>query len=98
MIVSANGRKVGNDWKISIDEENFSIAQINHYFVKSLDEWNAKIRRHRLYSVDDRSGYYEMCDRNDVEDLSILRLADQTKIWMRKIGRRPGWLGFLRRT
>lgn len=88
-VVSATGNLVPNDWRIALDPANFAIAQVNHYFVKSAEEWDRKIRRHKGYSSDDREGYFERLDRNEVEDAAILIHRDATLAWMHRLARRP---------
>ncbi|MCJ2057258.1 glycosyltransferase family 92 protein [Methylobacterium sp. J-048] len=91
-VVSAKGARVPNDWCIKVDGANFEVAQINHYFVKSSEEWQAKIRRHYRYSSDDREGYFEKLDRNEVEDVTILAHLDETRAWIRRLARKPSRL------
>lgn len=88
-VVSASGKPVPNDWRVALDPANFAIAQVNHYFVKSAEEWDRKIKRHRGYSSDDREGYFERLDRNEVEDAAILAHRDATLAWMHRLARRP---------
>lgn len=89
-VFSASGSPVPNDWRIELEPENFAVAQVNHYFVKSTEEWDRKIRRHKGYSSDDREGYFKRLDRNEVEDATILAHLDATRAWMRRLERRPG--------
>jgi hypothetical protein len=84
-VVSASGLPVPNDWRIPLASANFAIAQVNHYFVKSVEEWDRKIARHRRYSTDDRDGYFEQLDRNEVEDISILTHLSATQVWMHQL-------------
>ncbi len=95
-VVSANGTPVPNEWRIRLDPANFAIAQVNHYFVKSAAEWERKIRRHRGYSSDEREGYFERLDRNEVADAAILAHRDATRAWMRHLERGPGLREWLR--
>lgn len=89
-VVSASGKPVPNIERVDLDPANFAIAQVNHYFVKSVEEWDRKIRRYKGYSSDDRDGYFERLDRNEVEDTTILDHRDATVAWMRRSERRPG--------
>lgn len=86
-VVSASGSPVPNDWRIPLDPAILAIAQVNHYFVKSAAEWDRKIRRHRRYSSDDRAGYFERLDRNEVADTAILTHRDATLAWIRRLAR-----------
>jgi hypothetical protein len=89
VVVSANGAPVPNDWRIPLDTNNFAVAQVNHYFVKSAEEWQRKVARHKGYSSDDRDGYFERLDHNDFEDGTILAHRDATLAWMDRLERKP---------
>ncbi len=89
LILSASGARLPNDWRAPLDPANFAIAQVNHYFVKSTEEWSTKIRRHKNYSSDNRDNYFERMDRNEVDEFSILIHLNATKAWMRRLERRP---------
>jgi glycosyltransferase involved in cell wall biosynthesis len=56
----------------------FDTIQINHYFVKSRDDWAKKIRR-GYHDGDRHESEFNGYDRNDVEDTRILRFRDATK-------------------
>jgi glycosyltransferase involved in cell wall biosynthesis len=53
---------------------DYSVAKINHYFTKSRQQWEAKLRRgypNAQRAIDEFELHY---DRNEVEDVSALRL------------------------
>ncbi|NEO52697.1 MAG: DUF563 domain-containing protein [Okeania sp. SIO3B5] len=67
---------------------NHSIIQINHYFTKSLEEWTLK----RLRGMADQAPEkvrpecsFDMHDRNETEDLSILKYLEETKKEIRNL-------------
>ncbi|MCL2927147.1 MAG: glycosyltransferase family 92 protein [Trichodesmium sp. MAG_R01] len=64
---------------------NHDIIQINHYFAKSLEEWNFKrargradMHRNNPKKIRDMS-FFETMDQNVEKDLKILDLLQQTK-------------------
>ena len=85
-IVSADGTSVDNGSQVTQTQENYEIAQINHYFVKSRAEWENKIRRGYTDGTVRDPGMFDAYDRNEVEDLTILRRLRSTQGWMRRIG------------
>jgi hypothetical protein len=86
-VCSANGNFVRDDeeWMLLVDERNFDVAQINHYFVKSREEWDRKVRRGYGWPVEDRTHGFRNYDFNDVEDLTLLRWKTATQHWIRQI-------------
>lgn len=61
------------------------IAQVNHYVLRSRDEFDAKLRRGRIseagtgaaaMSADDARGYFEAHDLNDEPDLAAFAMLD----------------------
>lgn len=98
---SADGSAVANDPQVPITAANFAIAQVNHYFVKSREEWERKIARGYAWKTVDKSGMLDEYDRNECEDTTILSRKAETERWMRIIGRSPGTVlraGFLEAT
>jgi|GEM_PF-1442675 len=64
---------------------NHDLIQINHYFTKSKAEWDLKRTRGKAdKKLDDPNRirpefFFEKGDKNDTEDLSILRFLEKTK-------------------
>lgn len=77
------------DWGLS-DEIELEVAQVNHYYTKTIAEYQAKKARGQggagenspevKYWYNDAS--FRDHNRNDVEDLAILRLRDKVKAEM----------------
>ena len=74
---------------IAKDEERYlaesdstSIAQINHYFCKSWQEFNWKINRGRATTVNEfrKTDDFEWSNRNDVLDLTATKIRDKNKL------------------
>lgn len=86
---SPDGSPVGNGPQIAVTEANAAIAQVNHYFVKSREEWQRKMARGYGWQTVDKSGMRDQYDRNECEDISILHRKAETERWMRIIGRSP---------
>lgn len=80
------------DWGIS-DKVEFDVAQVNHYYTKTLEEYQIKKRRGQggagdnnpevKYWYNDES--FHMHNRNDVEDLNILRIYDKVQSEMSEL-------------
>jgi glycosyltransferase involved in cell wall biosynthesis len=71
----------------------YEVCQINHYFLKSLEEWRAKMLRgypdQNLGVIDEARiiAEFRSFDRNDISDDSALLLADDTKLRIELISR-----------
>lgn len=90
-IVTASGRRVPNGPNIDIDARDFDIAQVNHYFVKSREEWEIKIgRRGYEWGTVRAAEMFDEYDRNEVEDRSILRHRDRTRRLAARLALPPG--------
>ena len=64
---------------ITAAQPDYEFMQVNHYFVKSLEQWQRKIQRG--YHDLERSGAeFAAYDRNEVEDAAALRFLPTTKI------------------
>ncbi len=89
-VCSADGTPVPPETHtvLPISESNFACAQINHYFVKSREEWDRKVRRGYSWVEEDRSlDRFKLCDTNDVEDTAILRLGPGIDRWVARLER-----------
>ena len=89
-VCSADGTLVPNETHtvLPIKESNFACAQINHYFVKSREEWDRKARRGYSWVEEDRGlDRFKLCDTNDVEDTSMLRLGPGMDRWVARLER-----------
>ena len=74
-------------------EASFAVAQVNHYFVRSREEWGEKVRRGYADGTVRPLEMFADYDRNEVEERSILVRRRDTERWMRRIGakRRAPW-------
>jgi Glycosyl transferase family 2 len=69
-----------------------SVAQINHYFTRSREEWRRKIERGYQGSdgrSDDLQDKFKVFDRNELEDRGILRFVPAVKQIMAEMGFDP---------
>lgn len=82
-VVHASGRDLNmENWGLS-DEVDLSVAQVNHYYTKSLEEYQIKKRRGQGGAGENQpelkywysDEVFHIHDRNDLEDLSIGRWA-----------------------
>lgn len=87
-VCSADGSLISEYPYLTQTESNFRAAQINHYFVKSREEWGAKLRRGYTDGTVRPPDMFDLYDRNDVEDDSLLSRAAATRQIMGAIGRR----------
>ncbi|CAO4183447.1 Glycosyl transferase family 2 [Methylorubrum aminovorans] len=79
-VVTASGRRVSNGPYVDISADDFDVAQVNHYFVKSQEEWEIKIGRRGYEWGEVRSAdMFHEYDRNEVVDTSILRRKARTR-------------------
>lgn len=64
------------------ESDSTSIAQINHYFCKSWQEFNWKINRGRATTVNEfrKTDDFEWSNRNDVLDLTATKIRDKNKL------------------
>jgi hypothetical protein len=77
LIRSPSGRQVVNENAGPVLEADYEIAQVNHYFVKSYAEWQAKLSRgYPDQTVRPLEMFHEY-DRNEVHDASILRSVEE---------------------
>lgn len=78
---------VANGPMVKPTESNFAVAQVNHYFVKSREEWERKMSRGYNWKTVDKRDMLALKDRNECEDTSILKWREETERWMSLIGR-----------
>ena len=71
-IYSPNGTGINGDVVIPVDRSNYEVAQINHYFVKSYEEWKKKVKRGYTDGTIRDIETFHIFDRNEVEDNTIL--------------------------
>lgn len=92
-VVSADGLEVANADLVEPREASYAVAQVNHYFVRSRDEWADKLRRGYPDATVRDPTLFESFDRNEIEDRTILRRRGATRRWMARIGakRRARW-------
>ena len=97
--VDAAGRPVEVVNTGLIDAVNFEQAQVNHYCVKSKAEFAAKKRRGDAtagsddplkYAMRDRQEWFDVHDRNEEEDLSLLRWRDRVRARIGRLNALPG--------
>lgn len=92
-IVASDGTMVENGSHVGLSASRFAVAQINHYFTRSSEEWARKLRRgYTDETVRDPEMFREY-DINEVEERSILKRRAETSKWMRRIcaGRDHRW-------
>ena len=78
-VYTPDGSKIDMSHYVHQTQSNFAIAQINHYFVKSYEEWERKIARgYTDGTARDPKMFYDY-DRNEIYDPSALRLEAQTR-------------------
>lgn len=71
---------------------NHDLILINHYFTKSLEEWNAKVARGRATKPDNhpdkfrKEEDFRRNNRNEVEDLRLLPYASEIRARMKGLG------------
>lgn len=82
---AADGTPVANEPQIPVKESSLAVAQINHYFVKSREEWQRKVARGYTWTVADRSEAFAEYDRNECEDAGILARKAETERWMARL-------------
>lgn len=87
---SPDGSRVANGPTIAPTESNLAAAQVNHYFVKSREEWDRKMNRGYNWKTVDKRDMLALNDRNECEDASILKWKAETERWMSIIGRSQG--------
>ena len=87
---SSDGTEVENTPWVPIRPSNFEVAQVNHYFVKSKEEWQSKLQRGYGWAADDRTDSFEEYDRNECEDTTVLKWKDETERWIRIISQPAG--------
>jgi|ERR1700691_446076 len=64
---------------------NYYLTHVNHYFTKSAQQWNEKVRRGYAWCEARPVREFEEYDRNEVEDLSATRYVDAVKERMGKV-------------
>lgn len=89
---SASGKPIANSPHLAQEEDNYSVAQINHYFLKSIDEWALKNARGYWGYIERSPETYAEYDRNEVEDRSILTRRLALHKMMGRVRRRRGLL------
>ncbi|WP_380787647.1 glycosyltransferase family 2 protein [Sphingomonas sp. R86521] len=72
-VYSPSGEGIDGDVVINIQQKNYDVAQINHYFVKSYDEWVKKVQRGYTDATVRAVEMFDEYDRNEVVDETILR-------------------------
>jgi hypothetical protein len=71
---------------------NHDVILINHYFTKSVEEWQAKVARGRATKPDThpdkfrKEEHFRRNDKNDVKDLRLVAYATQIHEKMRELG------------
>jgi hypothetical protein len=88
VIVTAFGDRTDGGCHVPPTARNLDVAQINHYFVKSRDEWNLKNLRGYTDETVRAPDMFDIHDRNDILDTTILKHQRATLRMMRRI-RRP---------
>lgn len=77
---------------------NLAEAQINHYFVKSREEWRTKVLRGYTDGTIRTDQEFDSYDLNDVEDITIMCRMETTLRWMRDLaGKRPDYFRSLKK-
>lgn len=71
-IVSPDGRAITNSPFSPAVKEAFAVAQVNHYFTKSAEEWTQKNLRGYADPTKRTEADFHNNDRNEEEDLTIL--------------------------
>ncbi|MEA1835204.1 glycosyltransferase family 2 protein [Methylobacterium durans] len=92
LVVSPDGTTIAAGNHLKQEASNFAIAQINHYFVKSRDEWAVKNVRGYPDGTVRQPDMFEAYDRNEVEDCSILSRLPGQRRWVRSVRRSKGIL------
>jgi hypothetical protein len=92
VVVSPDGTQIIADNHLKQAASNYAVAQINHYFVKSREEWVVKLRRGYADGTVRQPEMFEAYDRNEVEDRSILSRLPAYRRWVRSVRRSKGLL------
>jgi hypothetical protein len=70
-----------------------SVAQINHYFTRSAEDWRRKLARG--YEGSDRGDSlrdkFKKFDRNEIEDRGVLRFVPAVRAALEAVGLGEGW-------
>jgi hypothetical protein len=69
----------------SLEAPVFEHLQINHYFIKSVAQWEQKMRR-GYHDIERSGAEFAAYDRNEVADTAILRFVPHTKAIMSLVG------------
>lgn len=87
IVVSTDGTNIEASDRIKQAETNYAVAQINHYFVKSREEWEAKLRRGYADSTVRPPEMFDEYDRNEVEDASIMNRLPKLRRYIKNVRR-----------
>ena len=86
-----SGKVINRRWAVIVRKGEYSIAQINHYAVQSLESVMLKVHRGRGAKLGRRDPveYLAALDRNDTEDTSIHRMLPMLRNELEKLLRDP---------
>lgn len=87
VLFSPNGDAIANGYHLAQSADNFAVAQINHYFLKSKDEWTLKLLRGYADSTVRPPDTFDLYDRNEIADVSILRHRRRFTRMLRRVAR-----------
>ena len=92
LVVSPDGTQLVAGNHLKQTASNYAVAQINHYFVKTRDEWVVKNIRCYPDATIRQPEMFEAYDRNEVEDRSILCRLPAFRRMVRSVRRPKGLL------